>query len=108
MKSLTKKLKSKTEKNVFSYTKLIVVAMSFFVLFIISSSIATAYQYKYKDTIYPGIYINNVHIGGMMVSEAENLIQKQLDIFREDGFIYQYQNQNLKTEPLGLLRWLPR
>ncbi len=102
MKSSTKKLKSKTEKSVFPYTKLIVVVMSFFVLFIIGSSIATAYQYKYKDSIYPGIYINDIHIGGMKTSEAEDLIQKQLDVFREDGFVYQYKDQKINILPTVL------
>jgi len=99
MKSLTKKAKEATKNFVFPYTKPLVAAMGFFVLFILLSGTAVTYQYIYQNKIYPGVNIDSIYVGGLDNNEAKNLINKKLDEFKNTGFNYQYQDTAINILP---------
>ncbi len=92
------KLKSKVKKY-FKNTKLIAVTMGFFIMTFSLLIFAYIYQYTNKDNIYPGVYINNLYVGNMSPIEAENKIQSKINTFKEEGFKYIYNNQQITILP---------
>ena len=74
---------------------LIVVAI-FLGIFIILAGTSFAISYKYENKIYPGIRINDLKLGGLTKTQANNVINGKFKQTYGDGFFFNFED-NLKT-----------
>ena len=70
----------------------------FIFLFLLLSSI-TIFQLTYHGRIFPGVYIHNIHMGGLAVDEAIDQLTQNYQ-FSDSGFLtLKYLDENISVEP---------
>lgn len=72
----------------------------FFILATLLIGAYIAYDFKYKNKIYPGIYVGNTHLGGYTTSEAVNILNKKINILNEKGIIFNCEKKETVLYPV--------
>ena len=66
---------------------------AFFSLSLITSFGFFAYQKIYENKIYPGVYVNNISLGGKTKNEVENLFNYKNSVFGNTSFVFTTGNE---------------
>ncbi|MCK5416212.1 VanW family protein [Candidatus Parcubacteria bacterium] len=71
-------------------------------LIIITTLLGTylSFDYKYKNKIFPGIYVGNIHLGGLTTTEAINHLNKKINFLNENGIIVNCQKKETTLYPI--------
>ncbi len=72
----------------------------FLVLTVFTVGIYLGFDYKYQNRIYPGIYINNIHLGGLTTESAITYLNKKVDYLNQNGIIVNCQQKEATLYPL--------
>ncbi|MFH1427921.1 MAG: VanW family protein [Patescibacteria group bacterium] len=57
------------------------------------------FENKYENKIYPNIYLGNKQLGGLTITEAKELITKQINIVNQEGIKFKYENKEINIFP---------
>ncbi|MDD3386403.1 MAG: VanW family protein [Candidatus Pacebacteria bacterium] len=76
------------------------IIISFIFIFVILGIACFFYEIKYVDKIYPGVSIGEINIGGKTLTEAERIINRELDKIKQTGIIFRYENKDLTIYPI--------
>lgn len=82
------------------YKWLSVLSVIFFTVIVIISSAYYAFEKKYQDRIYPGVYLDSINLGGLSKNDAYVLINKKIDQINQDGIIFHHKNDSVPLYPL--------
>lgn len=73
-------------------------------IFLISAIlVGLAYYYftkAYNERIYPGVYLGNLHLGGLTKEEAEKILDERINIIEQNGIIINYLDHKIVLSPL--------
>jgi len=74
------------------------------ILIIISASIgaALAYQKIYEKKVYPGVYVENYHLGGMTESEVKSFIEIFNNRIAKEGIDFYFKNKKGEAQKFKL------
>ena len=72
----------------------------FFVFIIIPMTIFIAFEKKYKNRFYPGVFLGDASLSGYTLDEAKEIINKKIDKINQDGIIFSYLNNYSTLYPL--------
>ncbi len=75
------------------------VAVIFFIICLIITSLYFIFEKKYQNKIYPGILIGEINLGGKTVSEANSLINEKLNSISQSGVVFHYQKKQTAITP---------
>lgn len=75
-------------------------ATGFFIFFLIFSVGAAAFEYYYKDRIYPRIKVNNISLSGMTREEGLNELRRVTDRFSREGLFFKYKEKEVLISPI--------
>jgi vancomycin resistance protein YoaR len=78
---------------------LISLAVLFFLSAVVVGS-SLAFNYTYQNKIFPGAMVNGYDLGGLTVTQAENIILSNTNLIYDSGFTFIY-NEDSKTIPIG-------
>jgi len=73
----------------------------FFILLLLAVSGYFIFEAKYKNKIYPGLYVQKYQLGSLTVSEAENLLNKITDDINQNGVTFKYQDTKKIIYPVA-------
>lgn len=76
------------------------IIISFIFIFVVLGIACFFYEIKYVDKIYPGVSIGEINIGGKTLTEAERIINRELDKIKQTGIIFRYENKDLTIYPI--------
>lgn len=92
MNKIIKKIKNLSAKNILVSCFWFVVGF-IFTGFFLASFILIYFQNRYKQKIYPGVFIDNIYVGEKTKSEIENLLNKKNEEIGKNTFILRYKSQ---------------
>jgi vancomycin resistance protein YoaR len=79
---------------------LLILMAVFFIIAIVLAVLIFNFENKYKDKIYPGIFIGNLDVGGKTPSEAKVLLSEKINIFNQNGINFTYHDSKDALMPL--------
>lgn len=79
---------------------LLKIAIIFFILVVIFVGFYLIFENKFKDKIYPGIFISGYNMGGKTFDEAKQLINQQVDIINQRGITFYYKDDKAVISPV--------
>ncbi len=77
---------------------LVIILSIFFIIFLLLIGAAAALAYKYENKIYPGIMIDNVYVGGLTKTQAQNIISGKFKQVYGQGFTFDFENEEKQIE----------
>ena len=78
----------------------LLVAAIFLTVALMLTATVFAFQYRFRDRIYPRISIGNVPIGGLTPTSAVKLITEKADSFSQKGLVFSYAGKSVVFLPI--------
>jgi len=81
--------------------QLIVILTIFFIFLIVALFVLTPiglYEFLYHNKIYSGVFVDGINIGGLTPEEATSQLNQHLDILKENGLNFYFNNNRYKVE----------
>lgn len=72
----------------------------FLFLAILFTALYCIFEYKYKDRIYPGVFIGNQNVGGYLQEKLNILFNQRINLIDQQGITFTYHNQKTILLPL--------
>lgn len=60
------------------------------------------FDYAYKDSVYPGVYVGKINLGGKQVAEAKNIIDEEIKKISTNGLSFFYGQEKSVIFPITL------
>ena len=79
---------------------LLPIVIIFFIVALLTTGAYFAFTRYYQNKFYPNIILGNTNIGGLTLDQANDLLNKQIDRFNQNGIIFSYQGQEAVLTPL--------
>lgn len=77
------------------------ISLAIFFIFLLCCLIAyLAFENKFENKIYPGIFVGDINIGNLEFEEAKKILNKKVDEINQNGIIFTYQNQQTALLPV--------
>jgi len=79
---------------------LFIVAAIFLVLGVVTTTTCYIFEIKYKNKIYPGIYVGEIDLSGLTKDQAVFLLNKKIDYINNNGINFSYEDKHAIIFPL--------
>lgn len=87
-------------KKIYFLKWLIMLLAIFFILSTLTIGAWLIFEYKYKNLVYPGVYLGEIELGGKTLNEAEQIINNRINNINDKGVKIVYHNQETTLLPL--------
>jgi len=96
LKKLKFKIKFKFRKKIIRFLRIIYWFFlgAFLSFFFITSFGFFIYQKVYENKIYPGVYVDNISLGGKTKQEVENFFAQKNSVFENESFVFKYKDES--------------